>query len=73
MIPALPGEEHGPIVVHKGDYVLWSDYAMMRNEKVRKTPGVAFAQVRISVDHTSPDGVGVGDRCEDLQSWPSSQ
>ncbi|KAH9915853.1 cytochrome P450 [Fomitopsis serialis] len=34
VIPALPDGGHGPIVVDKGDYILWSDYAMMRNEKV---------------------------------------
>ncbi|PCH37062.1 cytochrome P450 [Wolfiporia cocos MD-104 SS10] len=34
VIPSFPGSVHGPIRVAKGDYILWSDYAMMREEKV---------------------------------------
>lgn len=58
VIPALPGGEHGPIIVHKGDYVLWSDYAMMRNEKVQWNLGPPQMYIRLTPLCITSLGVG---------------
>lgn len=36
VLPAIPEHGYGPVPILKGDYVLWSDFAMMRNVKVRQ-------------------------------------
>lgn len=39
VLPAVP--EHGlpAVKIHRGEYVLWSDWSIARNTKVRAGPG----------------------------------
>lgn len=38
LLPAIPEHNLPSVRVNKGDFVLWSDIAMMRNEDVRTSP-----------------------------------
>ena len=42
VLPAIPEHDLPAVKVNKGDYVLWSDFVMMRN------PKVGFASALIS-------------------------
>ena len=52
VLPAIPEQGYPEVAIAKGDYLLWSDFAMMRNEKVclaawksiRRTYNIAVAR-----------------------------
>uniref|UniRef100_A0A0W0FBP4 Putative monooxygenase n=1 Tax=Moniliophthora roreri TaxID=221103 RepID=A0A0W0FBP4_MONRR len=52
VLPAIPDQGFQEVMVAKGDYVLWSDFAMMRNEKVWGADAKEFNPGR----HLNPEG-----------------
>ncbi|KAF8994556.1 cytochrome P450 [Cyathus striatus] len=52
ILPAIPELGIEPVHVHKGDFVLWSDYSMMRNELVWGADAGSFNPGR----HLDADG-----------------
>ncbi|KAL6304066.1 cytochrome P450 [Sparassis latifolia] len=52
VLPAIPAEGYGPVRVARGEYLLWSDYSMMRNEHVWGPDAREFNPAR----HLDTDG-----------------
>ncbi|EGO28594.1 putative monooxygenase [Serpula lacrymans var. lacrymans S7.9] len=46
VLPAIPEYGYGPVRISKGDYILWSDFSMMRNPKVWGSDATDFNPAR---------------------------